>query len=85
MDGVYGSYQVGGLDGLRKRFPMMISTGGDPCLIPFSSDIKFNLIIRDMNTEVKEATTHDDNMFIYLKGAPERVITRCSTMLVDND
>jgi sodium/potassium-transporting ATPase subunit alpha len=55
MDGPYGNYQVGGLDGLRKRYPMMISTGGDPCLIPFSSDIKFNLIIRDMNTEVKEA------------------------------
>lgn len=50
-------------------------------LIPFSSDIKFNLIIRDMNKKEKNSTNIDDNMFVYLKGAPERVLGRCSTML----
>ena len=32
-------------------------------LIPFSSDIKFNLIIRDMNKKEKNSTNIDDNMF----------------------
>jgi hypothetical protein len=31
---------------------MVKSTGGDPAMIPFSSEIKFNLIIRNMNTAV---------------------------------
>jgi len=52
-------------------------------MIPFSSEIKFNLIIRDMNTAEKNPKHADDNMFVFLKGAPEKVILRCSTMLVD--
>jgi sodium/potassium-transporting ATPase subunit alpha len=53
------------------------------CLIPFSSDIKFNCFIRDMNTEVKNPTTADDNLCVFLKGAPERVLKRCSKILVN--
>lgn len=82
MDNKYGCYKVGGIEGLRTKYPMAIS-GGDPAMIPFSSEIKFNLIIRDMNTAVKNPTSADDNMFVFLKGAPERVIVRCSTMLVN--
>jgi magnesium-transporting ATPase (P-type) len=54
-------------------------------MIPFSSDIKFNLQIRDMNTLVRHPTTAADNMYVFLKGAPERVVNRCSTMLLDNE
>lgn len=82
MDNKYGCYKVGGIEGLRNKYPMAVS-GGDPAMIPFSSEIKFNLIIRDMNTAVKNPTSADDNMFVFLKGAPERVIVRCSTMLVN--
>jgi Cation transport ATPase (P-type) len=41
MGGHYGCYKKGGIDGFRKSYP-------DLAMIPFSSDIKFNLIIRDM-------------------------------------
>ena len=34
-----------------------------------------------MNKKEKNSTNIDDNMFVYLKGAPERVLGRCSTML----
>lgn len=46
------------------------------CAIPFSSDIKFNCFIRNMSKDGK-------HLRVYLKGAPERVITRCSKILVD--
>jgi magnesium-transporting ATPase (P-type) len=54
-------------------------------MIPFSSDIKFNLQIRDMNTSVVNPESSNDNIFVFLKGAPERVVNRCSTMLMDGD
>lgn len=85
MDGAYGCYNVGGLDGLRTKNPKIKSANGDDLEIPFSSDIKFNLIIRDMNTEQKTPTHINDNICIYLKGAPERVVNRCTTMLVEGD
>jgi len=44
------------------------------CLIPFSSDIKFNSFVRDMKAD-------DGNLCVYLKGAPERVLNRCSRIL----
>jgi sodium/potassium-transporting ATPase subunit alpha len=52
-------------------------------MIPFSSDIKFNLIIRDMNPSVKNPTTKEDNMCVFMKGAPERVLGRCTKILVN--
>jgi hypothetical protein len=42
MGGKYGCYDVGGIEGVRQKYPVVLS-GGDPALIPFSSDIKFNL------------------------------------------
>jgi len=83
MDGPNGCYNLGGIDGLRKRYPVVPGVSGDPSIIPFSSDIKFNLIIRDMNTSNKTPDSPEDNMFVFLKGAPERVLSRCSTMLVN--
>ena len=48
MDGDYGLYQIGGLEGVRKTYPIVKGVDNDLAVIPFSSDIKFNLIIRDM-------------------------------------
>jgi len=83
MDGKYGYYQAAGLDGLRKKYPIVDGVQNDPAMIPFSSDIKFNLIIRDMNTADKTPSTPEDNMTVYIKGAPERILNRCKFVLVN--
>jgi len=48
------------------------------CLIPFSSEIKFNLFIRDMKTD-----SQTDGLMLIMKGAPERILKRCSKILID--
>ena len=53
------------------------------CLIPFSSDIKFNLFIRDMNPQVKNPVNIDDNLCVFMKGAPERILSRCTKILIN--
>ena len=53
------------------------------CLIPFSSEIKFNAFIRDNNPSVKNPTSAADNLTVYLKGAPERVLSRCTKILIN--
>ena len=50
------------------------------CLIPFSSDIKFNLFIRDM---AKNSDPENQNLCIFMTGAPERILTRCSKILIN--
>lgn len=85
MAGPYGAFGVGGIDGLRKTHPTVVGIDDCPALIPFSSDIKFNLIIRDMNIAVTQPQRAEDNMYVFLKGAPERVVNRCSTMLTSGD
>jgi len=54
-------------------------------MIPFNSAIKFNLIIRDMNPSVKEPTETKDNLTIFLKGAPEKVLKRVSKIMITNE
>lgn len=49
------------------------------CLIPFSSEIKFNLFIRDMS---KSGDSENNNLCVYMKGAPERILGRCSRILL---
>lgn len=49
------------------------------CLIPFSSEIKFNLFIRDMS---KSEDPENNNLCVYMKGAPERILGRCSRILL---
>lgn len=75
------------LNDTRAKFPThtyVNAAGKDTeCIIPFSSDIKFNMFIRDMNTSVKSPTTTEDNLTVYLKGAPERILTRCSKILIN--
>jgi magnesium-transporting ATPase (P-type) len=48
-------------------------------LIPFSSEIKFNLFIRDMGAS---GESDNNNLCVYMKGAPERILVRCSKILV---
>lgn len=83
--GDHGCYDEKGLDGIREKYPMMKGVDGVDALIPFSSDIKFNLLIRDMNPKVARATKEEDNCCVFMKGAPERVLSRCSTVLVDGE
>jgi len=69
------------LDSTRKKYPTHVFTdNGKPteCLIPFSSDIKFNLFIRDLRAD-------DEGLCVYMKGAPERILGRCSKLLVNGE
>lgn len=52
--------------------------------IPFNSEIKFNLCIRDMST----LETHDESkkgLWVIMKGAPDRIIDRCSKILIKGE
>jgi len=69
------------LDSTRAKYPTYTYSEGNKqteCLIPFSSDIKFNLFIRDMGSD-------NDGLCVYMKGAPERILTRCSRLLVNGE
>ena len=54
-------------------------------LIPFSSEIKFNMFVRDMNVSDRNPTTKKDNLTLYMKGAPERILSRCSKILINGE
>lgn len=47
------------------------------CAIPFSSEIKFNLFVRDMRADP------NGHLSVIMKGAPERILNRCSHILVN--
>jgi magnesium-transporting ATPase (P-type) len=71
------------LNETRGNFPTHVATIGGKqteCLIPFSSEIKFNLFIRDM---AKNTESDNNNLCVYMKGAPERILVRCSKILVN--
>jgi len=69
----------------RNKYPTHVyknDSGKDTeCLIPFSSDIKFNAFIRDMSGTTAGGTNSDLSLF--LKGAPERILNRCSKILIN--
>jgi sodium/potassium-transporting ATPase subunit alpha len=73
----------------RKKFPTWTyksDQGKDiECLIPFSSDIKFNMFIRDMAKNDDKTGGLNNNLCIYMKGAPERILKRCSKILVNGE
>jgi magnesium-transporting ATPase (P-type) len=50
------------------------------CAIPFSSEIKFNLFIRDIS-----ADNQDSELIVIMKGAPERILSRCSKILINGN
>lgn len=77
------------LDETRGNLPTHEYTGDSgkttECLIPFSSDIKFNMFIRDMKNNKDMNTGLNQNLAIFLKGAPERILTRCSKILIGGE
>lgn len=83
LGGSTGCFDLGGLEGVRDSNPVMPDVVGDPSMIPFSSDIKFNLIIRDINPAEKKPANKENNICVFMKGAPERVINRCTKILVN--
>ena len=70
----------------RAKYPTFSYIAADgnqtEALIPFSSEIKFNMFIRDMNTNNKRPTNAKENMTVFMKGAPERILSRCSKILI---
>jgi magnesium-transporting ATPase (P-type) len=51
-------------------------------LIPFSSEIKFNLYIRDMSKGNKNLANAESGLCVFMKGAPERILNRCSKIMI---
>lgn len=79
---------INDLTSYRKQYPTFsFESEGKPveCLIPFSSEIKFNLFIRDMNHKVTNPTSKDDNLMVVMKGAPERILSRCSKIMINGE
>jgi len=75
------------LDKTRAEHPTHVfknEAGKDTeCVIPFSSDIKFNAFIRDMS---KSGTASpDSDLSLFLKGAPDRILNRCSKILINGE
>jgi len=68
----------------RAAFPPLRDSKGSDVGIPFNSSIKFNVLIRDANPGENNPRTTKDNATIYLKGAPEKVLKRCSKVLVQD-
>jgi len=66
------------LNETRGKFPTHVCKDAagkeSECLIPFSSEIKFNLFVRDLGA--------GDDLCVYMKGAPERILVRCSKILI---
>lgn len=76
------------LEAERAKYPPFCYKAGDKnieCRIPFSSEIKFNLFIRDMNTAVKNPQRPEDCLTVVMKGAPERILARCSKILINGE
>lgn len=82
----YGGAIEGGkaenaLDEIRERYPVvrtLIDGDDQDCEIKFNSSIKFNMMIR--------SDAYDGaNKTVYLKGAPEKVLLRCSKILVKSE
>jgi len=81
----YGGQFEDGLDGIRRHYPIIKLADGGDALIPFSSQIKFNAILRDMNTKDQNPADKANNITFFMKGAPERVLERCKTILVNGE
>lgn len=75
----------GSLDDIRIKYPILKNAEDEAVMIPFSSEIKFNMIVRDMNPAVKAPKHKKDNIAIFLKGAPEKVLVRCSKISINDE
>lgn len=82
----YGGEFEDGMADCRKTFPILkYGTDDKLAQIPFSSEIKFNCLIRNANKDNTTPERAEDNITLYLKGAPDRVIDRCSHVLVNDE
>jgi sodium/potassium-transporting ATPase subunit alpha len=76
------------LEQSRHKYPTFSYIQEDKlteCLIPFNSEIKFNLYIRDMNKDIENPKRKEDNLMIIMKGAPERILKRCTNILINGE
>jgi len=76
------SQAIQDLNDTRAKYPTHVYTANGKeteCKIDFSSDIKFNAFIRDMSAD------EGGNLQIVLKGAPERVLNRCTKILLNGE
>ena len=84
VNSLVGGGGAHGLTNERAKYPEHISAG-QKCNIPFNSTIKFNLSIREFGaadpSEPFGMVGHR-NLTIFMKGAPERIISRCSKILI---
>ena len=77
------------IEDLRHSHPVFQyadrNTGGaSEAAIPFSSEIKFNLYIRNMTADAKPgAPPSPGDLQVIMKGAPERILSRCTKILVN--
>jgi sodium/potassium-transporting ATPase subunit alpha len=78
-----------GLEKYRAKYPVFSYPIGDnklvETLIPFSSEIKFNMFVRDMNKDVKHPKNASEGLMLVMKGAPERILNRCSKILINGE
>ena len=61
------------IEHVRNEFPLHFADG-NPVSIPFSSDLKYACYMRK---------SKEGNYILAMKGAPERILTRCSTYLLN--
>lgn len=77
------------VENTRKQYPTFTYTTEDnkftECLIPFSSEIKFNLFIRDMNKGSNIMRNKDEYITILMKGGPDRILNRCTKILINDE
>jgi len=84
----YGGDYADGLNDIRAKFPPCKTGLGDDIKdaeIPFSSDIKFNLLIRDADQDERSPSDAKKNITVYIKGAPEKILNRCSHILENGE
>jgi len=78
-----------GLEKYRAKYPVFSYPIGEnkfvETLIPFSSEIKFNMFVRDMNKDVKHPKNASEGLMLVMKGAPERILNRCSKILINGE
>lgn len=78
-----------GLEKYRAKYPVFSYPIGDnklvETLIPFSSEIKFNMFVRDMNKDIKDPKNASEGLMLVMKGAPERILNRCSKILINGE
>jgi len=83
LDNKFNGMNLGGLNEIRNEHPVFKSSS--VAQIPFNSAHKFALFVRDMAPKIEQPQTAKDNLCVFMKGAPEKIIARCDKILVDGE